>query len=388
MTIRQRRSQISSRLSSCTVAKTARRQVLTSVAGTTAGSPRRSAARASRASARRRARSVRRAARRSAPAGPRRPARSRCRAPSSRRPARPCRWCTGPVWMTPSCGSVAGEDRVLPDHRAVADAEQVSAHGHRAGQDDGAAPDFRAQRPAGRASRAVNRRTGPSGSLDQGLDEPEPEVRRAPDPDLLRLPPADQHPLEQDRQGAQGEEGRAAEGDRPQVDVDQVRAGRDPLVALHTRRHGEGGVAEEEQELQRPAEDVLTAAGPASAARWSGRSRRLRVDAGLAAGVRVGGEGCGEAADGGVLVDVLHRHRGQVGALAHPGAEAGHQHRVGAEVVEEVGCRPTRARCPRCRPAPPRRPARTRSGWSRGQRSAVATSGARAVARLRMVGCW
>ena len=74
----------------------------------------------------------------------------------------------------------------------------------------------------------------------------------------------------------------------------------------------------------------------------------------------LGGEGGCEAADRRVLVDVLHRHRRQVVTFAHPGAETGHQHRVGAEVVEEVGCRPTRARRPRCRPAPPRTAARIR----------------------------
>ncbi len=44
-------------------------------------------------------------------------------------------------------GPVAVEERVLPDHRTVADAEQVGAHGHVPGEDDGAAPDLRAQCP-------------------------------------------------------------------------------------------------------------------------------------------------------------------------------------------------------------------------------------------------
>ena len=249
------------------------------------------------------------------------------------------------------------------------------------------------------------------------------------------------------------EEHRAAERDRPQVDVEQVRAGRDPLVALHRDGHGEGGVAEEEQQLQRPAEDVLTSAGglggsmratgaagaagceagvglaavlgPARAAarladrrvlvdvlhrhrRQVGALAHPRAEAGhqhrvgtevveevvvdrhvlgahdagqhlrelplaggrsgrLASRTRgrdVAGQGGCKAADRRVLVDVLHRHRRQVRALAHPRAEPGHQHRVGTQVVEEVVCRPTRARCPRCRPAPPRTAARMRPKWS------------------------
>ena len=44
-------------------------------------------------------------------------------------------------------GPVAGEERVLADHRAVADGEQVGAHGHVREKDHDAAPDLRAQRP-------------------------------------------------------------------------------------------------------------------------------------------------------------------------------------------------------------------------------------------------
>jgi hypothetical protein len=43
-----------------------------------------------------------------------------------------------------------------------------------------------------------------------------------------------------------------------------------------------------------------------------------------------------EAGDGRVAVDVFHRHRGQIVALADPRAESGHHHGVGVEVVEEV----------------------------------------------------
>ena len=85
---------------------------------------------------------------------------------------------------------------------------------------------------------------------------------------------------------AQAEEHRAAEHDRPQVDVDQARAGRDPLEALHSDDRGQGGVAEEEQELQRSAEDVLAIAGP---------SRRLDGAAGVAGSECRRGAGVGVA---------------------------------------------------------------------------------------------
>ena len=179
---------------------------------------------------------ARRAARRSGRAGPRRPSRCRCRAPSSRRRTTSLPSVTGPVWITPACGPVAGEERVLADDRAVADGEQVGAHGHGAGEDRDAPADLRAQRPQ---VERVERRAGEQDQRvrpDQRLDEPEPEVGQAPDRGSPRLPPADQHPLGHDRQQAQRDEAAAAEHDRPQVDVDQARAGRDPLEAARRRR--------------------------------------------------------------------------------------------------------------------------------------------------------
>ena len=44
-------------------------------------------------------------------------------------------------------GSIAVDEGVFADDRAVADAEQVGADGHVIGQDHNAAPDLRAQRP-------------------------------------------------------------------------------------------------------------------------------------------------------------------------------------------------------------------------------------------------
>jgi hypothetical protein len=48
------------------------------------------------------------------------------------------------------------------------------------------------------------------------------------------------------------------------------------------------------------------------------------------------GEDRGKHSDRRLLVDVRHRHRREVVPFAHPRAEPGHQHGVGAEVVEEV----------------------------------------------------
>ena len=91
---------------------------------------------------------------------------------------------------------------------------------------------------------------------------------------------------------------------------------------------------------------MLAGAGPSPAGAGSsgGRPGRTRD--------RAGGQRGAQAADRGVRVDVLHRHRRQVGALAHAGAELRHDHRVGAELVEEVrvGRHPVDAA--RCRPAP------------------------------------
>jgi hypothetical protein len=79
--------------------------------------------------------------------------------------------------------------------------------------------------------------------------------------DLLGLPPTNEHPLHQYRQDAYAEEARAAEDDRPHIEVDQTGARRDPLVASGEDKCAEVGISEEEQELQRSAQDVLRRAG-------------------------------------------------------------------------------------------------------------------------------
>ena len=239
---------------------------------------------------------------------------------------------------------VAGEERVLADHRAGADGEQVGAHRHGPGEDHDAPADLRAQRPqVEQVQRGAGEQRTSGLALDQRLDDPEADVRQAPDADLPGLPPADQHPLGHDRQQCAGsEEQRAADDHRPQVGR---RARRSRPRSSRSRRPrpvpASVGVPEEDQQLQRPAEDVLPGAGwrhrarPGPAAGPGATWHRTRPAPG-----RGRPERRGQAVDRGVLVDVLHRHRRQVGPLPHPGAELGHHQRVGAQVVEEVRCRP------------------------------------------------
>ncbi len=239
-------------------------------------------------------------------------------------------------------GLVAGEERLLADDGAGPDGEQVGADRHGAGQDRDAVPDPGAEHPqVERVDGGPGEQDGQRAGPGQDLDHPEPEVGQAPDLDPLRLPPADEQPFGRDRQGGQDEEGGAAEQDRAQVDVDEAGAVGDPVEGAGDDGGGQEAVAEEEQQLQRPAPDELPGAGP---------GRRLGRSPGFGRGLRLGrggrcrpgrdgrrnGERRGQAGDGRVLVDVLHRHRRQPGPLPDPGAEVRHDHGVGAQVIEEV----------------------------------------------------
>ena len=226
-------------------------------------------------------------------------------------------------------GSIAVEERVLANDRAGADREQVGAYGYVRGKDHHVPADLRAERAqvehVDRRPDEQDQRVRP----DQGLDDPKANVAEAPDADPLGLPAPDEHPLRQDRKGAQAEEARAAEEDRPQVVVDQSRAGGDPVVASSEDDFDEKKVSEYAQDLQRSAEDVLWRA---DWCRHLGRRRDRRRGRAL----RLSVERPGQASDRRVPVDILHRHGRQVGPLPGPRAEVGHHHRVGAEVVEEV----------------------------------------------------
>src|SRR5215218_6671357 len=92
-------------------------------------------------------------------------------------------------------GSIAVDERVFADYRAIADGQQVYADGDLPGEDHDAAPDLRAQRAQveieQRRTREQDNRIPP----DQRLDDPEADVRQAPDADLLRLPSTDEDPF-------------------------------------------------------------------------------------------------------------------------------------------------------------------------------------------------
>jgi len=267
---------------------------------------------------------------------------------------------------------VAVEERLLADHRVRADGEQVGAHRHVPGEDHRPAPDLGAQRPQiPRVQRRAGGHQRQGVRLDQRLDDPEAEVPKAPDADLLRLPPADEHPFGHDRKGAQDDEGGAAEDHRPQVDLRVALGSRYPLVRPGADQRDRPGVHEEGQQLQRPAHEVLPGAGRRRRRR-PGQDRIPRLDQG---GYRVQvhlGLGLGyperlrQAPDRRIRVDVLHGHHGQALALPHPRAEFGHDQRVRAQVVEENDCRRVPARSSSRRPASRRELPRS---WSPAPRS-------------------
>ena len=239
----------------------------------------------------------------------------------------------------PVVGLIAGEERVLADERAVTDREQVRTCRDVAGEDHGAPPDLRAQGPQvdrveGRP-REEHHRVPP----DQCLHQPEAEIGQAPHPDVRDLPAAHEDPLDDDRQGAHADERRRAEDHRTQVDLCHACAGGDPLVAVDDDDAEQVRVAHEGQELQGSAQRVVRRADRLGGLPHpDGRRRRLR----RGGGGRRGRRGCSgherrhKARDRGVLVDVFHRYRRDVGPLADPRAEPRHHHRVGTEVVEEV----------------------------------------------------
>ena len=225
---------------------------------------------------------------------------------------------------------VAVEEGVLLDDGAVADGEQIGAHGHVPGEDHDTAADLRTQRPQVQRVDRRPREQDQRVRRDQRLDQPEPDIVQAPNPDLSRCPPADEHPLRGYRQGRHGEEDGGAGLDRSQVASGQAPAGGDPQEALLEDLCGEVGVTEEQQELQHPARDELPRARPCRRRRLRNRRHDLHRGSRL-------GERRREAPDRRVAVDVLDRDRRQVVTFADPSAEAGHEHGVRAQVVEEVG---------------------------------------------------
>lgn len=225
-------------------------------------------------------------------------------------------------------GAIAREEAVLADDGEVTDGQQIGTERHMAGEDRDARPDPRAQRPE---VERVERRSDEEDErirADECPDDPETEVRQAPDADPPILPAPHEDPFGEDRCEGQPQEHHAAEDDRAQIHVEHAGPGGYPLVAPDTGERDEAGVDEERQQLQRPAQDESRTARRGSR-RGGGRSeyrtRRL--------GVR---EREGQAPDGAVRVDVPHGHRRQAGLLPYPRAEMGHHQRVGTQVLEEV----------------------------------------------------
>src|SRR5919197_1003650 len=217
---------------------------------------------------------------------------------------------------SPGLRPVAVEDRFFADHGPRADGEEIGADRHAPGQDQRAGPDFRAQRlEIERVYGRADEQTGGRARPNERLDDPEADVRQAPQPDALGLPAADEQPLCGDRRGADREERRTAREDQSQVDRGDSRARQDPLVALFHGAHGHVAIAEKEERLQRTAEDVLPRVG---------RRRRLdRQGGGRRRGAlgRHLGERRRQTSDRRMRVHVLHRDRRQVSSFPHPRAE-------------------------------------------------------------------
>ncbi len=220
---------------------------------------------------------------------------------------------------------VAEEEGVLADDRAVPDGQQVGADRDGVGQDRDALADAGAE---GAQVEDVDRVAGEQDhrvGVQQGLDRPEPDVREAPDRELGLLPAAHENPLGHHRHRADTDEHRAAEYRGAQIDLHHAVTRGNPFVALPRDDPGEHAIQRENQELKHSAQQI--------AARAPGR-RRLGLNRRDGFGC-VGECGC-QTADRGISVDVPHRHRRQILALSHPGAEMCHDQRVGAQVVEEV----------------------------------------------------
>ncbi len=162
----------------------------------------------------------------------------------------------------PGVCSIAVDEGVFTDHRAIADSEQIGADGHVCREDHNAASDLRAQRPQ---IKVEQRRTGEQHNRvppHQRLDNPKPDIRQAPDADLLWFPSTDQDPLRQDRNSEQEQEHCAAGKHRPEIDVEHTRARRNPLIALSDDQRSQIGISQEDQQLQRPTEHDLQCSRP------------------------------------------------------------------------------------------------------------------------------
>ena len=251
---------------------------------------------------------------------------------------------------------VAGDQRVLADHGAVADRQQVRADRHRAGQERDPAPDPRAEHPQVEPQqRGPGRDQHQRVRADQRAHHPEPQVCRAPEADLAGRPAADQQPLRRDRQQAHRGERDRPDGDRAQVVPDEPVPARDPAVGLGGEHGQRVGVRQEQQELGEPAEQVVAGARRCGRDGRGGGCRR-----GGRRGRRRGGPG-GPGARGG---RGGHRRRGQ----PRP-ASASRRRPSWTPTAGPSTCAPARRSGPS---ASSRRPGRRRSGRSAARRRARA----------------
>ena len=107
----------------------------------------------------------------------------------------------------PGLRAVAEEDRIPADYRSCADREEIGTHGDVPREDHNPRPDLRAQGPQ---IQPIQRRTDEQMDArirpDQSLDDPEAEIGKALETNLLGLPATDDPPLRDYRNGAHDEE--------------------------------------------------------------------------------------------------------------------------------------------------------------------------------------
>ena len=254
-------------------------------------------------------------------------------------------------------GAVAGDVDVLADHGAGADRQQVGADRERAGEDHRAAADPGAQRPQvqrvqrgadGQPGQRVGRTIMVLTSQNRKYARLHTRMRRGfhrPISSHFATTGSDAH----------GQQPAAANDHQALVDAERPAAAprprprRRPAPAKsRRRRRGRPAAAARRTARYR---GLLRDAGAAR----RGRQRR-RGGRGPARGRRRPGRPRRPAAHRRVQVDVLHRHRRQVAALADRRAEPGHQQRAGAEVVEEVAVGRDPVDAERPRPVPRRAP--------------------------------
>ncbi len=224
-------------------------------------------------------------------------------------------------------GTVAQDHGFLAQDRILADGDEVGADGHGPAFDGGAAAKTRAEQAKIEAVERTAAEQHDGSRADQRLDHPEPIVAQPPDREAFRLPAPDQQPLH-----GHGEARHAEEHGGRQHGASQVKLNRivqhviDPVEARIENPEAEIAVKAVESELGRTAGPVGEVRGVVRQARLLGKGDVL---------LRAVQVAC-ECRDRRVHVNVAHRGAGPFLARAQPGAEAGHQQGIGAEIIEEM----------------------------------------------------